>query len=638
MREELSKPTTLAYYDHRKPTRLYTDASRLHGLGFVLKQQQSDGTWRIVQAGSRYLSGAEERYAMVELELLAIAWACQKTASFIEGINFTIVTDHKPLIPILRDYSLAEIENRRLQRLRMKVDHLSYEVTWVKGQDNVEADALSRAPASRPRPEDEIDEPQANTVALSILMEPKTPNVNHVFGAPHYDQAIDEAINEDNQDPLIQTLLEEAEKDEIYLQLREWIKSGFPDREGVEVKFDPYLREQDCLRLDKNGVILYQSKDEVFSPPRLFVPESLRRRYIDLIKLLHSHPNKMVARARKSLWWPFMNSEIQREHRQCMKCVEKSPSNPQDVIRSHEPADYPFQKMHMDFGHYGGKVWLFGADQFSGWPIVKCFGNDAPAEKLVQVLNEFFQLFGYPEQIFSDGGPQFVAKAFTDFCKKNFIECTTSSPGNPQSNGVAENAVKQMKKLVHCLWDASKKKVDSDEWSRAFLVYVNTPRRPLGRSPAEILYGRNLRDGVPQPKEAYLPQHQAAIQRRCQAIKDHKLGLQKPDQLKPLSVGQRVAIQDRTTNQWDRFGAIESIGRRRTYYVRTDSGALLWRNRRFLKPVPCNTSSTPNSSPAPNPGSNSPSRKSNANPGTPTPLRRSSRIRRQPDRFQPGQQ
>ena len=125
MREELSKPTTLAYYDHRKPTRLYTDASRLHGLSFVLKQKQSDGNWRIVQAGSRYLSGAEERYAMVELELLAIAWACQKTASFIEGINFMIVTDHKPLIPILGDYSLAGIENKRLQRLQMKVDHLS---------------------------------------------------------------------------------------------------------------------------------------------------------------------------------------------------------------------------------------------------------------------------------------------------------------------------------------------------------------------------------------------------------------------------------------------------------------------------------------------------------------------------------
>ena len=105
----LSTPAALAFYDHRRETRLFTDASRLNGLGFVLKQKQPDGYWKTVMAGSRYLTGAEERYAMVELELLAIAWACKKTATFTEGIEFTIVTDHKPLIPILRDYLLYKI-------------------------------------------------------------------------------------------------------------------------------------------------------------------------------------------------------------------------------------------------------------------------------------------------------------------------------------------------------------------------------------------------------------------------------------------------------------------------------------------------------------------------------------------------
>ena len=34
----LSTPAALAFYDHRRETRLYTDALRLNGLGFVLKQ------------------------------------------------------------------------------------------------------------------------------------------------------------------------------------------------------------------------------------------------------------------------------------------------------------------------------------------------------------------------------------------------------------------------------------------------------------------------------------------------------------------------------------------------------------------------------------------------------------------------
>jgi hypothetical protein len=130
-KEHLSSSKSLAYYDASRPSRLQVDASRLFGLGFVLKQETSPGIWNTVQAGSRFLSEAETRYAMIELEMLAIAWACKKCSMFIEGLTkaqFTIWTDHQPLVPILMSYSLPQIENRRLQRLRMKVDHLQFTV------------------------------------------------------------------------------------------------------------------------------------------------------------------------------------------------------------------------------------------------------------------------------------------------------------------------------------------------------------------------------------------------------------------------------------------------------------------------------------------------------------------------------
>jgi hypothetical protein len=57
----------LAFYNPARPTSLYVDASRLRGLGFILLQQQTDGSWIVVQAGSQSLSDAESRYAMIEL-------------------------------------------------------------------------------------------------------------------------------------------------------------------------------------------------------------------------------------------------------------------------------------------------------------------------------------------------------------------------------------------------------------------------------------------------------------------------------------------------------------------------------------------------------------------------------------------
>ena len=74
VKEHLVEIPTLAYFDLKRQTRLCTDASR-QGIGFVLQQLSDRGQWTLVQAGSRFLSSAESRYAVIELEFLAVAWS-----------------------------------------------------------------------------------------------------------------------------------------------------------------------------------------------------------------------------------------------------------------------------------------------------------------------------------------------------------------------------------------------------------------------------------------------------------------------------------------------------------------------------------------------------------------------------------
>ena len=110
VKDALTTAPVLSYFDANKPTRLSTDASR-HGLGFIL-QQNNAGTWNLIQAGSRFLTDTESRYAVVELEMLAVCWAVSKCKLFLTGLqHFTIITDHNPLIPILNSHRLDEIEN-----------------------------------------------------------------------------------------------------------------------------------------------------------------------------------------------------------------------------------------------------------------------------------------------------------------------------------------------------------------------------------------------------------------------------------------------------------------------------------------------------------------------------------------------
>ena len=130
----LVSPPTLCYYDMSKPLRLHTDGSLLNGLGFVLQQKHDDGHWHILQAGSRFLTPTESRYAAIELELLAVVWAVTKCHLFLGGVeHFDIVTDHKPLLPILNSKLLHDIPNPRLQRLKQKLMEYVFTAHWNKG-------------------------------------------------------------------------------------------------------------------------------------------------------------------------------------------------------------------------------------------------------------------------------------------------------------------------------------------------------------------------------------------------------------------------------------------------------------------------------------------------------------------------
>ena len=80
----LTSPPLLAHFDPKLKTRLETDASRLNGLGFALRQLHGKN-WKLVQCGSRFLSDTESRYAMIELELLGVVWAMKKSKMYLLG-------------------------------------------------------------------------------------------------------------------------------------------------------------------------------------------------------------------------------------------------------------------------------------------------------------------------------------------------------------------------------------------------------------------------------------------------------------------------------------------------------------------------------------------------------------------------
>ena len=129
---------------------------------------------------------------------------------------------------------------------------------------------------------------------------------------------------------------------------------------------------------------------------------------------------------------------------------------------------------------YAGKDYLVWCDRFSG--MVWCERlNSTTTDKVTSVLMRWFQDFGFPKSIRTDGGPQFRS-GFDLWCKENSIIHELSSPYNPQSNGHAEAGVKVAKHLLQ--------KCDAN--MRQFYIHLfawrNTPRQDDGHAPAELFF------------------------------------------------------------------------------------------------------------------------------------------------------
>ena len=88
-------------------------------MGYVLMQLHADGQYKLIEAGSRWLTPAEQNYGMTSLELAAVNWAVEKCKPYLLGLPFfEIVTDHQALVSMLNTKTLDEIENpRQLSRL-----------------------------------------------------------------------------------------------------------------------------------------------------------------------------------------------------------------------------------------------------------------------------------------------------------------------------------------------------------------------------------------------------------------------------------------------------------------------------------------------------------------------------------------
>ena len=565
-RQALSTTPCLTPFDPALQTELLTDASKT-GLGFLLRQRIHDGTWRPVQYGSRSLAGHEANWGgAAELEALAVAWAAHKTSYFLDGLHhFTILTDSSPLVAVLNDKRMDQVKNDRLLKLKTAMARFNFTVKHQAGERHLIADALSRAPTAAPSAPDlvlpaEEDTDRTFVVAAAIATATET------------DPA--------GVDLVLQPVLRAAAADADYQSLLAQIRAGWPQKAA---HLPPALHQFWRHRMD-----LCEHDGLVLNGPRILIPTASRRQALTQLHAAHQGIAKTLDRARRTVWWPTIQNDVEQTVARCHPCREALPSLTHQPLIHGPRASRPFQILHADIGHHGGNQFLILTDEYSGWPDVYGLAKDASARAVINALRKQFMAHTVPDALHPDNGPQFAAAETRTFLDHWQVRFEASAPHLPRTNGRAEAAVKAIKKILRGATPPGGREPDPDQVTEGIIAFRNTPRFG-GRSPAEWVYGRSIKDRLPTHHTAFDPKWQ----RDWQALDDRETATKATIDArydatsrthKPLLPGRRVWVQDHTTNRWTTAAVVVEREAHGAYKVRQPSGRILRRNRVHLRP------------------------------------------------------
>ena len=220
-------------------------------------------------------------------------------------------------------------------------------------------------------------------------------------------------------------------------------------------------------------------------------------------------------------------------------------------------------------------------DQFSGYPFcAKLRSTDSTT--VTDALRSWFSMFGNPKKIILDNGTQLTSKKFDKFCEERGIRTKPGDTYYPQSNGLSESGVKQVKYLL------IKCKEDWKTFEDSLLAYRDTPTSN-NYSPFQMFLIRRANTDLPiLPGKTGIDTHTgilgAAIRK---AKRTEEYAKRSSRDLPELAIGQQVIVQKQIgRKRWTRSGIVRKCRYQgRSYNIEFDDGGKSNINRRHIRPT-----------------------------------------------------
>ena len=430
VKQALVQATLLVHPKPDAPTHIMCDASD-NAVGAVLQQFMNE-KWCPIAFFSKKLQPAETKYSTYDRELLAMYLSIKYFRHFVEGRQFYIITDHKPLT-----FALSTKTSKLSPRQTRHLDYIAQfttDIRYTKGLENPVADALSR-------------------IEVNAL---------------HSKYVID--------------LKEIAAAQETDPDLTQFHTT----KSSIELKAMPLPTTDTTILCDiSTGVprpfIPKQFRRSVFDSLHQLSHPSIR-----------ATQHLIIAR----YVWPGINGDVRQWAKTCLHCqqskVQRHTVAPHGTFMT---PDSRFDNIHIDIvgplpPSRGYTYLLTCIDRFTRWPEAIPIFN-ASAESVAQAfMTTWISQFGIPSTVTTDRGKQFESTLWSNLMQLLGCKRIRTTSYHPISNGIVERFHRQLKSSLKSYSDPSNW---TDILPLVLLGIRATLKDDLHCTTAELVYGTTLR-------------------------------------------------------------------------------------------------------------------------------------------------
>ena len=449
LKEALVGDQVMSYFDPRKKTEIIVDA-RPSGLGGLLVQEG-----KVLGYASRALSDVESRYSQTEREMLAVVWGVEHFHLYVYGAQFSVITDHEPLLGIFKNHRQT---SPRIERWKLRLMPYDCQLIYRPGRDAENpADYMSRHPSSMVPGEQNLAEDYVNYVCTKAVPKAVT---------------LEEIKQETKHDAEMQAVIKAVESDQ-------WSNQEVQN----------YKKLKDELSVF-NGLMLRRN--------RIVIPSSLRSKAVDLAHGGHQGIVKTKQLIRDKVWFLGIDKLAEEKVKNCLSCQAASTKSPPlEPLRMTPLPSAPWKELAVDFaGSFpSGDYIMVVTDEFSRFPEVEILTSTS-ARTVIPKLDAIFARQGIPDVLKSDNGPPFHGLEFKNFADYLGFKHRRITPYWPRANGETERLVQTLENSIRIAH------LEGRNWKQELYTFLRqyraTPHSTIGVSPSEALNNRKLKTTIPE--------------------------------------------------------------------------------------------------------------------------------------------